>query len=197
MLKLTDSELGEISNFKTSGVFTDIKSNEIQCRRTNIVVSCGDGDQIGNILKHHHKLHENGHGSCIHGITVNGGALWLSGSFKPLRAPQTFICPVLHDQISESLTIKGAGPIVLYAHAPCGAVRARDMTIGDTLHHLRLAKLNVKKSDNGRKVLCFIHIDWGDQKGKKSYFVDWQRLGRETLSEFSLPVEAHPEIMAI
>lgn len=176
--KLSDETLALIARFRTNGVLQDLDTHRIDQSKGAIIVSCADGDQIHDLFHHHEQLfNDAGISPRIHTLALNGGALLVAAG-SPLT---TWMREdeVLLKNIGVARQLKEIDTVILYAHAPCGAAGAANMTFHNVLEYLMQAKTRLKRIDDKIKVACFCHIDYGDGK-KRTYFVS-----RECFEKFN------------
>ncbi|MFA6447396.1 MAG: hypothetical protein WCW31_04035 [Patescibacteria group bacterium] len=142
-----------------------------QARKGMIAVFCPDGDQFADVFGNIAEV-------ClqhmpwprIHALTRMGGALVIPDN-NPLSRGQ--YGAQLVEDIFLSHSLKDIETIALYAHAPCGAAKMAKLNLAQVLDLLTRAKLQMKDEIKRLKlplnVICFVHIDRGDE-GKRTYF---------------------------
>jgi len=135
-----------------------------------IAVVCADGDQFFDYYTHIVSLAKEQLGrERAHIMALNGGSLLLSNEW-----PDPEEAVVLKRHINVAVDLKNIHTIALYVHAPCGAAGICHFDVKKVLDLLVQAKENVKKIRDDIKVICFVHVDWGDGK-KRTYFLSREK----------------------
>ena len=91
----------------------------------------------------------------VHVFGWNGGAIRLS--HRPSKpVPDDLIDPFA--EVAAARKMKMINTIALYAHAPCGAAYANHIGILTVIERQMMAKDNLKDTNPGVKVACFLHV---------------------------------------
>ncbi len=177
-----------LAAMRAQGVLQDVDAHRIDAGQGVVLVTCGDGDQVSDILEHVQLVClEHCQTPRTHLLCQNGGALNLPRD-SPLRRwfmldgvvsaqPPTRDL-VLLDDIFAACEMKGIETVILLAHAPCGAARAARLSLEDTVRLLISAKRRIKdlakSMDKTLRVACFYHVCWESAEGspsRRTYFV--------------------------
>ncbi|MEK9183358.1 MAG: hypothetical protein AAB849_02515, partial [Patescibacteria group bacterium] len=142
-----------------------------------VVVACGDGHRLPEIVTFHRRLAEtNGgdatpNGCCTHFVTLNGGALLLATE-SPVANQGLQEDRVVYNHIRAAISLKrldtnGARPtVLLYTHAPCGAAAIHHLDLVEQMELVTGAKIRLKNRHRDWRVICCVHIDF-PAEGKK------------------------------
>jgi len=174
--QLTGKDRELIRELRKAGVLRDVENNRIDQTNGVILVTCSDADRFCDIFMH--QVHMQA--GCrpdprIHVFGWHGGAL-ACAPCSPINrrkhADEVFL-----DQIADARALKEIDVVALYAHAPCGAAELHAVSLENMLALQMRAKSKIKALNQGIKVVCFFHVDYG--KGKqRTYFLSrpsWQQ----------------------
>ncbi len=165
-----------IADMRAKGILGDVDPNQIDVSKGVILVCCADGDQLDEVFDHMRETSRAaGHKPRIHTFTEHGGAMVLSPQCDPY--PGFAARELMHVKIIEGRELKHIDTIVLSVHAPCGKAAVMGLTLVDLIGHMMAAKSDIKARHKGVRVLCMIHVDYGEGR-KRSYTIsriDWAR----------------------
>lgn len=181
-LKPFDARVIEI--LRQADVLENDNAGKLTSPEGVIVIPCSDGDQMPDVFTHQCRLaHEGGWPVRPHMPSLHGGAILMAEDCPLYREFRVDELLLLHVRQAEGPELKGIGTVVLYAHAPCGAAGMAKLTLVHQIVYLMRAKERVKAIDTTNKVICFVHVDYGDRK--RTYFISrakwiayWQTRGR-------------------
>lgn len=172
-----------IAEMREKNVLGDLDPKQIDVSRGVMLVCCADGDQLDEVFDHMRDTSRSaGHKPRIHTLTGHGGALHLSPHCEPY--PGIDVRELKNLEIEEGRHLKDIHTIVLSVHAPCGKAAAMGLNLVDLIGHMMAAKSEIKSRHHGVRVLCMIHVDYGDRK--RSYTIsriDWARYRANGASE--------------
>jgi len=171
--RLSDSDHATIRALREADVLQDASGHLLDQSNGVIFVGCSDGDRFYDIFRHQvdmqlvHRADPR-----IHVLAWHGGAL-ACAPCSPInrrkKADEVFL-----DQIADARSLKGINLVALHAHAPCGAAALHGVPLERVFAlHVR-AKLRVKTLNQGVKVACFFHVDYGGGV-KRTYFFSRDR----------------------
>lgn len=174
-----------INNLREAGVLENDDAGKLTSPDGVIVIPCSDGDQMPDVFTHQCKLaHEGGWPVRPHMPSLHGGAILIAEDCPLYRDFRVDELLLLHIRQAEGPELKGIGTVVLYAHAPCGAAGIAKLSVVHQIAYLIRAKERVKAIDTTNKVICFVHVDYGNGR-KRTYFVSrakwiafWQTSGK-------------------
>lgn len=155
-----------LNQLREENILEEVAPQSLDLSNGVIAVVCADGDQFFDYYSHIASLAREQLGrERAHMLALNGGALLLSNEWPD---PEEAI--VLKRHINVAVDLKNIHTVVLYVHAPCGAAGICHFDAKKVLDLLVQAKENVKLIRGDIKVICFVHVDWGEGK-KRTYFL--------------------------
>lgn len=168
-LVLTEEDRKIIRMFseKKVGVLRKVRPHLVDESNGAILVTCADGDQMEDLFSYHRKIslhHRETHRP--HLLSLNGGAKLIAPD-SPLRRGSEDT--IILEHLKDARRMKEIETVVLYAHAPCGAAYAKQLSFYRVLELLFSGRARVEQVMPGIKVTCFCHVDYGDGK-KHTYF---------------------------
>ena len=119
-MKLTESDERIFDKLHTAEVFRDIEPGSIDIGEGAIHVSCGDCDEVKDLMSHFERCCVTGTDPLrIHEIKINGGPLSI-----PDNSPLLRTYPGLNESaiimIRRSAKMKGIRKVVFHPHGICG-----------------------------------------------------------------------------
>ncbi|MBI5229702.1 MAG: hypothetical protein HY981_00110 [Candidatus Magasanikbacteria bacterium] len=172
MLQLSTNEVYFFKELREAGVLEDVNGNRLNTSHGVILVTCADGDQMGDIF-----TLQSGMTDRIHTLALNGGGLLL-----PLNSPANTIVAiaasgrfirvgdVYMDQIKAGMTLKVIKTVALHVHFPCGIAQLYNIPPLRLIDLLVQAKTRIKDECANIKVAAYVHIAWPDCR-KRTYFI--------------------------
>jgi hypothetical protein len=165
-LSLRDRDL--IREYKKAGILQDVNKHRLDQDQGVILVTCADGDRFPDIFNFQVKLQEH----CrphprIHPLSWHGGAITCIPR-SPVNTRRDSHLTFL-DQIKAAPGLKDINLIALYAHAPCGAASLAGLSVEQVIALQIKAKKRIKALNTGAKVVCFFHIDHGEEKKRTNF----------------------------
>lgn len=174
-MTLSDTDFQLYQNLRKAGVLEEIEPHRLEINDGIILVSCSDGDQFPDIVRHMGDvLVTCGAKRRIHPFTDNGGPLILDPS-SPLASNMR--CENLLVSIDGARELKGIATVALCTHAPCGMARKIGLNLAEVIRSLKQGKAKLERSHSGLVVRPFVQIDLPDQR-KRTYFISGQRWRR-------------------
>ncbi len=175
MAHLHEEDKNFLNQLRQENILEEVKPKSLDLSNGAIAVVCADGDQFFDYYNHVTSLAKEQLGrERVHIMALNGAALLLSNEW-----PDKEEGVVLRRHINVAVDLKEIHTIILYVHAPCGAAGICHFDAKKVLDLLVQAKDNVKQIRPDIKVICFVHVDWGEGK-KRTYF-----LSREKWNDYS------------
>ncbi|MBI5370210.1 hypothetical protein HZA85_03420 [Candidatus Uhrbacteria bacterium] len=191
MGRLSTFDREVIGILREENVLQDGEAHLLESPTGVIVVACSDGDQMPDIFDHYRDLARAGEWPVRpHMLCLHGGAMLIAPDCPLYRAFHVDELLLQHIREAEGLDLKGIGTVVLYVHAPCGAAGLANLTVVNQLDMLMRAKARVKAIDMTNRVICFVHVDYGNEGNgshrRRTYFMSaagwaefWNRQGHE------------------
>lgn len=171
-MTLSDTDFQLYQNLRKAGVLEEIEPHRLEINDGIILVSCSDGDQFPDIVRHMGDVLDTcGAKRRIHPFTDNGGPLILDLS-SPLAA--NCRCENLLESIDGARELKGIATVALCTHAPCGMARKIGLNLAEVIRSLKQGKANLENTHPGFVIRPFVQIDHRDGR-KRTYFVSGQR----------------------
>jgi len=165
-----------LNQLRRDNVLEEVELKSLDLSNGVIAVVCADGDEFFDYYTHIAGLEKQQLGrERVHILALNGAALLLSNEW-----PDKEEGLVLRRHINAAVDLKDIHTVVLYTHAPCGAAGMCSMGAQKILDLLIQAKENVKQIRSDIKVICFVHVDWGEGR-KRTYFISkkkWSEINR-------------------
>lgn len=184
MPQLDQKEVHFFEELREAGVLEDVNGNRLDTSNGVILVTCADGDQLGDIFKL-----QSGMTPRIHTLAFNGGGLLI-----PHRSPANMsfgmsptgavIClgDIYMSQIFAAQELKGINVVALHVHFPCGIARLHSIGPCRLMELLVEAKTRIKtEMPDGMKVAAYLHVAWPDGR-KRTYFVSRRKLAAYLLT---------------
>lgn len=159
------------------GLFTHVVPEKLPSSKGVIVALCSDGHQFQDTYGHIATIcREQLHMNCIHPVTLNGGALLMSGDLMPeeekLDGDRMFRNVLVASQL------KGVKDVLLYTHFPCGIARKVGLGVIDQGIRMMAAKKRLKEANPEFNIYNFFHVHGVDSPDKRrTYFMprkQWQ-----------------------
>jgi hypothetical protein len=167
MAELSTHDRALVGDFREAGVFKDVVDDRLPQPEGVILVACGDGDELPELLGFVQKgMTRRDLSPRTHLFTLNGGALLIPKD-SPLNVGEG---DVLTRHIAEAVQLKGITTVSLYVHAPCGKAGTQNLGLDQTIPLLFKAKQTVQGWLPGLSIACFAHIDKG-KEGRRTYYV--------------------------
>jgi hypothetical protein len=147
-----------------------------------ILVVCSEGHVSRDISQHKHNCYQQAgiDDPYVQKLALHGGPLLLAPSIREYgkvhQVNQYLIfeeadLTLLHSIGGIQQTNRKLRNVALCAHVPCVWADIVEMNITYILHFLMDARIHVKKFFPQLRVPCFLHVDYGDDEGMKTYFV--------------------------
>jgi hypothetical protein len=167
MSKLSSADRDLVTQLREAKVFQDVADNRLEQANGIILVACGDGDELPELLSFiQARMSSQELNPRIHLINLNGGALLIPKESPVNSGEGDFI--VSH--VLEAAQLKGISSVALYVHAPCGKARTQNLTLEQIIFLLFLAKQQIQTKAQALNIACFIHINKGDGN-RRTYYV--------------------------
>ena len=158
----------------SAAVLQDTKGHLLDQTNGIILVTCGDRDRAPEIFKFQALMQAQTSGDPkIHILSWNGGALRLTKRSPTNKHGRSTDRDFL-DEIHDAISIKNILTVALYIHFPCGKATACGLGFRDCIEFLFKAKERIKMENEGVRVACFCHIDYGNSI-QRTYFVSKER----------------------
>ena len=166
-----------LEKFREARVLEDVNGNRLNTSNGVILVTCADGDQLGDIF-----TLQRGMTPRIHTLALNGGGLILpslSPANTTIGTSQTGqlvrLGDVYMEQISSAQELKGINLVALHVHFPCGIARLHSIGPCRLMELLVEAKTRIKtEMPDDMKVAAYLHVAWPDGR-KRTYFVSREK----------------------
>lgn len=177
MAHLHEEDKAFLKKLRGEDILEEVEPKSLDLSNGVIAVVCADGDQFFDYYSHIASLAKEQLGrERTHILALNGAALLLANDW-----PDKEEAIVLKRHISGAVDLKNIHTVLLYTHAPCGAAGVHHMDVRKILDLLTQAKENVKQIRSDIKVICLVHVDWGDGK-KRTYFLSrekWENYNKD------------------
>lgn len=157
----TEHMLCQLWRFASNGedpLLVPIRPKYFRDIERQVLVTCGDMDRSGDILRHYVRAHRqvHPHDPLIQLFAWNGGTCRL---IKSPASTKEQAC-IFQGEISEIIPIKDPRAFILFAHWPCGKASAANMSLIQVVEALMVAKTFLKSQYNEYPVSCFFHLDY-------------------------------------
>lgn len=158
-----------VRTLRERGVFLDIEPARWVFQNGITMIHCADCDQREDLTAHAERLlRDNGCPTRIQPLSLNGGAFGISVN-SPINPGdhrgRTFLTDILGTR-----RLKNIHAVVIYGHAPCGAMRDANVHLDESLRLLMEAEARIKEEAPTMDVRALFHMDW-DGARKRTYFV--------------------------
>jgi hypothetical protein len=186
MGELNPRDREAIRVLREAGVLENDDAGKLYSPDGVIVIPCSDGDQMPDVFKHQCRLaHEGSWTVRPHMLSLHGGSMLIAEDCPLYRQFRVDELLLQHIREAEGPDLKGIGTVVLYIHAPCGAAGLAGLSVVHQIVYLMRAKQRVQEIDTTNKVICLVHVDYGDER-RRTYFISrskwlafWNEQGRE------------------
>lgn len=177
MPQLDPNEVRFFEELREAGVLEDVNGNRLDTSNGVILVTCADGDQLGDIFKL-----QSGMTPRIHTLAFNGGGLLIpNGSSANVSigisptGVEVCLGDIYMNQIFVAQELKGIRVVALHVHFPCGIARLHSIEPCRLMELLVEAKTRIKtEMPDGMKVAAYLHVAWPDGR-KRTYFVSREK----------------------
>ncbi|OHA63375.1 MAG: hypothetical protein A2842_01445 [Candidatus Wildermuthbacteria bacterium RIFCSPHIGHO2_01_FULL_48_25] len=165
-MPLSEIDVRLIRELRNSSVLQDVADDRLQQANGVILVVCGDGDEIPELLEFVKlRLNSQGLPARTHLIALNGGALRIPRN-SPVNSWNEG--EMVLQEIRDAMVLKGIRTVNIYAHAPCGKARVAGFSIIRVVEVLLDAGERIRREIRDCNVASFLHIDRGD---RRTYYV--------------------------
>lgn len=163
---LHDHDKAYLVNLRANNILEEVEPSSMDLSNGIIIVACADGDQFEDYYSHIAGIAKDViQRERVHVLALNGGAFLLSESWPSQKESE-----VLKNHLHTAVDLKEIHTVVLYGHAPCGAAGKCNFDVPTVLYHLAEAKDVAKSIREDIKVICFLHVDWGEGKKRTYHF---------------------------
>lgn len=171
---------------KKPPVLQSLKGHRLNQSDGIILVSCGDCDQFADIFEQKIRMQKDQRlDTRIHPITPNGGPIRLVHDSPANKPGRTYDLDLMDDILFVARK-KVVRTVALVIHLPCGHAAEHSLAFFQMLRLLIQAKHQLKTEGAPyiQRVACFLHVDYQDEKGKRTYFVSRTELIKMFPREF-------------
>lgn len=152
-----------------------------------ILVVCSEGKISLEISQHKNRCYTEAGvvDPYVQKLALPGGPLLLASSLRAYGQKRGIHEHLIFDEADLAMLHSIGGiqrmnrklvNVALCAHIPCAWADAVEMDLSYVLHYLMEAREQVKRFFVSRaRVSCFLHVDYGNEEGMKTYFVHKDR----------------------